>query len=253
MACPTPAPDSHTALEPGPPGAVSNRALRLVCTLPAPTRTCYVIVAPGEWRRKVPNGCQAHAPRQAYTSRGHTTCRGGGRPKVHSGRGHLVFAWARFRGRRASGQRERGGRGPWISQRRLARESAASVRSPMRGPRLSAAGVETAARAGVTAAGALHHAATLLAGGAQVEALAPCREHRWIIGQRCRRRSRSRPARTSVAVCAFSRGCGGVPEVRAGGRLRGLAGPDCWREYPELLLEIDIEEARCQPPHDVVR
>jgi len=47
---------------------------------------------------------------------------------------------------------------------------------------LPAAGVEAAARARVAAAGALHHAAALLAGWTEVEPLADRRPDRWFVG-----------------------------------------------------------------------
>src|SRR5436305_14963268 len=49
---------------------------------------------------------------------------------------------------------------------------------------LPAASVESAAGARVAAAGALHHASTLLAGRPQIEALPRRRDHRRIVGQR---------------------------------------------------------------------
>ena len=54
---------------------------------------------------------------------------------------------------------------------------------------LPAAGVEPAARARVAAAGALHHAAALLAGGTEVEAGSNGRDHRRLVGQRRGRRA----------------------------------------------------------------
>src|SRR4051794_27836792 len=57
----------------------------------------------------------------------------------------------------------------------------------------------------------------------------------------------------AVAVAAVAvRGTGGVRAERGGGRLGGLPRADLLGEDPELLLRVDVEEARRQPAHDVV-
>src|SRR5581483_250560 len=67
---------------------------------------------------------------------------------------------------------------------------------------LAAAGVEPAAGARVAAAGALHHAAALLAGRTEVETLAHGGQNRWLIGQRGCGGLRRSCSRTAVAAIA---------------------------------------------------
>src|ERR1700735_5577988 len=79
---------------------------------------------------------------------------------------------------------------------------AGAERTGCRG-RLAAAGVEPAARARVAAARALHHAATLLAGRTEVEALAQGGDDRRLVGE-CGRRRERRAARVPVAAVAVA-------------------------------------------------
>src|ERR1035437_7145946 len=111
----------------------------------------------------------------------------------------------------------------------------------------SAAGVEPATLTRVTTAGALHHAAALLTGRAEVETPAERRQYRRLIGQRRGRRCRlagvgfgpgtGRAGRTAVSALGWA---GRVAQVRAGSILGRLARANLLGEDPELLLQIDV-------------
>src|SRR5436190_11288245 len=121
---------------------------------------------------------------------------------------------------------------------------------------LPAAGVVPAARARVAGAGALHHPAALLAGGAQLPPLEPRRDHRRVVRERCRgglrlRRGLGRSRALTVPVSVALR----VPValVREERLLRLLAGPDLGGQDAQVLELVEVvDEAAREPAHDVV-
>src|SRR6476619_671918 len=129
--------------------------------------------------------------------------------------------------------------------------------------------VGAARAAGVTRPGALHHAAALLAGWAEVETRHLGWDHRWGFGEGRRCRGRLTAACLcllgAVAVAGLGAAVAAVTLVaRPGGvaggdaqselaRLRLAFGPHLPGEDAEVLELVDIvDEAARQPTHDVV-
>src|SRR4051794_17385546 len=200
---------------------------------------------------------------------------------------HEVAAWLGRAAERRERRGQRGGgpgpgatltgsRGGWAEPPRggsaAVSEVSAGDTSPTRAHESPAAGVVAAARARVARAGALHHPAALAARRAEVEAGEAGRDDgrrvgegggrglRGIHGRRRRgeglgagggRRRAGAGCAVAVAVAALRR-AGRVAAVRRGGGLGRLARPDLRGEDAELLLRVDVEEARRQPAHDVV-
>src|SRR4051794_9170933 len=102
----------------------------------------------------------------------------------------------------------------------------------------AAAGVVAAARARVAGARALHHAAALVAGRAEVQADHADRDDRRRVRQRDGRGLRGREGlRGALAVGWAGRTAGRT----RGGVLGGLLGADLLREDAELLLGVGVQ------------
>src|SRR3954471_7700467 len=112
----------------------------------------------------------------------------------------------------------------------------------------TAARVLAAAGARVTRAGALHHAAALVARRAEVEAHPLGGHDRWGVGEGRRRRHRTAVARAR-ALAAVRRRRALLHGPRGVGL---LAGPSLRGEDAELLVQVDVAEAAGEPAHDVV-
>src|ERR1700710_992593 len=114
----------------------------------------------------------------------------------------------------------------------------------------AAAGVVAAAGTRVARAGALHHAAALLAGGTEVEAGHLGWDHRGRFGEG---RGSGLGAAVATAVGRARGAAAGVdPEAELGG-LGVALGPYLRGEDAEVLQRFGVvDEAARQPAHDVV-